>query len=146
MTVAVDNLLDLSQGKLDELFRGSPAGEIPQGDARGTVLFAPGSRLAQPAARLARLLAWQGKVFDPHRGELRNKITPLGIRSIRAKVYKDTSWLDGNESIVLDYSRTSLVAHWVRDEIRSVGLGTYLGIVYLGRARVLKFVLEFPVS
>ena len=68
-----------------------------------------------------------------------------GIRSIRAKVYKDSSWLDGNESIVLDYSRASLVAHWVRDEIRSIGPGTYLGIVYLGRARVLKFVLEFPV-
>jgi hypothetical protein len=145
MSIAVDNLLDLPQGKLDDLFRGSPPGEIPQGDARGTVVFAPGSKLAEPAARLARLVAWQGKVFDPDRGELLNKITPFGIRSIRAKVYKDSSWLDGNESIVLDYSRASLVAHWVRDEIRSIGPGTYLGIVYLGRARVLKFVLEFPV-
>ena len=145
MSVAVDSLLDMSKAKLDDLFRASPAGEIPQGDGRGTVVFAPDSRVAEPAARLARLVAWQGKVFDPRKGELLNKVTPFGIRSIRAKVYKDRSWLDGNESIVLDYSRTSLVAHWIRDEIRSIGPGTYLGIVYLGRARVLKFTLEFPV-
>ena len=28
---------------------------------------------------------------------------------------------------MLDYSDTSLLAHWIRDEIREVGPGTYLG-------------------
>jgi hypothetical protein len=146
MSVAVDKLLDMPKAELDGLFRESPAGEIPQGDGKGTIVFAPGSRLAEPVARLGYLLAWQGKVFFPDRGDLLNKITPFRIRAIRAKVYKQASWLDGNESIVLDYSRTSVVAHWIRDEIRAVGPGTYLGIVYVRRARVLKFILEFSVT
>ena len=62
---------------------------------------------------------------------------------MRAKVYKDESWLDGEESIVLDYSKTSLVAHWVRDEIRVVAPGTYLGLVYWERTKILDFALEF---
>jgi hypothetical protein len=143
MSIAAQKLLDMSNAELDHLFRGSPAGEIPRGDARGTVIFAPGSRISKPTARLAYLIAWQGKVFDSDKGELLNKLTPFGIRKIRAKVSKAPSWLDGNESVLLDYSRTSLVAHWVRDEIRSIGPRTYLGIVYVGRARVLKFALEF---
>jgi hypothetical protein len=142
MSVAVDKLLGMSKAELDDLFRGSSAGEIPRGDARGTVVFAPGSRLSRPVARLAYLVAWKGKVFNPDKGDLLNKLTPFGIRKIRAKVYKAASWLDGNECIVLDYSRTSVVAHWIRDEIRSVGPWTYLGMVYVGRARVLKFTLE----
>jgi hypothetical protein len=145
MSVAVDRLLDMPKAELDGLFRASPAGDIPQGDARGTIVFASGSRLAGLVARLGYLVAWQGKVFFPDRVEV-NKVTPFGIRAIWAKVYKEASWLDGNESIVLDYSRASVVARWIRDEIRYVGPGTYLGIVYLRRARVLKFILKFSVT
>jgi hypothetical protein len=29
--------------------------------------------------------------------------------------------MDGKECIVLDHSDTSLLAHWIRDEIRAVG-------------------------
>jgi hypothetical protein len=42
--------------------------------------------------------------------------------------------MDAKECIVLDYSETSLVAHWVRDEIREVALHIYLGKVYLGKS------------
>ena len=137
-------LLEMTDGELDELFRQSDAGEIPRGEAEGTVLLRPGTELAGPAAKLVHLLVWQGKVFDPERGELRNEILPFGIKAIQAKVYKDASWLDGNETIVLDYSHTSIVAHWIRDEIREVGPGTYLGLVYWERKRVLHFALKFP--
>ena len=34
---------------------------------------------------------------------------------------------------MLDYSKTSLIAHWIRDEIREVSPGIYLGLVYLGQ-------------
>jgi hypothetical protein len=137
-------LLRMSSDELDELFRKSPAGEIPSGEAEGTVLLAPGTSLEGPAEKLAHLLFWKGKVFDPDRGELRNRIGPLGLEAVRAKVYKDASWLDGKETIVLDYSQTSLVAHWIRDEIREVSPGVYLGLVYWERARILHFALTFP--
>ena len=143
MAVDVPQLLEMSEDDLDDLFRSSDAGPIPAGEAKGTVLVQPGLSLEGNAAKIIHLLAWQGKVFDPEKGELRNEILPWGIKSIRAKVYKDASWLDQKETIVLDYSKTSLVAHWIRDEIREVGPGVYLGLVYWDHDRILRFALNF---
>jgi hypothetical protein len=139
----VPQLLEMSGDELDSVFRATDAGEIPQGEADGTVLLAPGTKLEGPAAKVIHFLVWKGKVFDPKAGELRNEILPFGIKAVRAKVYKDASWLDQKETIVLDYSKTSLVAHWVRDEIRSVAPGIYLGLVYWNRDRILHFALDF---
>lgn len=133
----------MTPDELDELFKRSPAGEIPDGEAEGTVLLAPGTSVAEPVSKLVHLIAWKGKVFDRGRGELRNEILPIGLKAIRAKVYKESSWFDGNEAIILDYSKTSLVAQWIRDEIREVGPRTYLGLVFWERAKVLHFTLEF---
>ena len=144
MAVDVPQLSQMSNDELDALFRSSACGEIPRGEGDGTVLVAPGTALEGPAEKLIHLIAWQGKVFDPEKGELRNKILPVGVAAIRAKVYKDASWLDGKEAIVLDYSKTSLVAHWIRDEIREVSPGVYLGLVYWQRDRILHFTLKFP--
>jgi hypothetical protein len=141
--VSVPELLEMSPDELDQLFRQSDAGEIPRGEAKGTVLIRPGTELAGPAAKLIHLLVWQGKVFDPDHGELRNEILPFGIKAVRAKVYKAPSWLDAREAIVLDYSDTSVVAHWIRDEIRDVGRGTYLGLVFWERDKLLHFALQF---
>jgi hypothetical protein len=140
----VDRLLEMSEAELDDLFRASPAGEIPRGEARGTVIVAPGTELSEVAARLIHLFAWKGKVFDPDRGELLNQLTPLGIDLVRAKVFTGPSWFDGNEAVILDYSRSSLVARWVRDEIREIAPGVYLGIVYWDRDKTINFALEFP--
>ena len=74
---------------------------------------------------------------------LRNRILPLGLNAIIAKVYKAPSWLDQKECIVLDYSETSLLARWIRDEIRLIGPGTYLGKVYWDKKRLIDFALQF---
>jgi hypothetical protein len=144
--IALDEsqLIQMSQAQLDELFRNSPAGNIPQGEGKGTVIIGPGTELSEIAAKFVHLFAWQGKVFDPATGTLRNKILPVGIQAIIAKVYKDKSWFDGKESIVLDYSQTSLVAHWIRDEIREIAPGLYLGIVFWDHAKLINFSLLFP--
>ena len=68
---------------------------------------------------------------------------PSASNAIIAKVYKSDSWLDGKECIVLDYSDTSLLAQWIRDEIREIQPGMYLGKVYWGKQRLIDFVLEF---
>jgi hypothetical protein len=144
LAVDVPQLSKMSNDELDELFRSSESGEIPQGEGAGLVLVAPGTRLEGPAEKLIHLIAWQGKVFDREKGELRNEILPFGVKAVRAKVYKEASWLDQKEAIILDYSKTSLVAHWIRDEIREVAPGIYLGLVYWGRDRILHFTLKFP--
>src|SRR5437588_3585422 len=135
ITANVEHFTQLSQEQLDDLFRNSPVGDIPTGEGEGTAIIAPGTELSEIASKFIHLIAWQGKVFDPEKGELRNKILPIGVRAVRAKVYKEASWLDQKETIVLDYSKTSLVAHWIRDEIREVSPGLYLGLVYWKRAR-----------
>lgn len=143
-SLVAEDLVKMSRSELDDLFRRSEAGPIPSGPVDGTVLFDPGSPLAEVAAKVAHLLFWQGKVFDPVAGELRNEILPTGIRAIAAKVYRAPSWFDGKECIVLDYSQTSLVAHWIRDEIRLVAPGLYLGLVFWDKERILGFALANP--
>jgi len=144
MAYDVQQLLQMTTEQLDELFSSSPAGDIPDGQAKGTAIIAPGTRFSQEIAELVSLFAWQGKTFDAKYGFLRNRILPLGLNAIVAKVYKDKSWLDQKECIVLDYSDTSLVAHWIRDEIRLIGTGFFLGRVYWEKKPLIHFSLQFP--
>jgi hypothetical protein len=143
MAYDVQQLLTMSQEELDALFTASPVGAIPDGEAEGTAIVAPGTSYSPNIARFINNFAWQGKVFDAEKGLLRNKILPLGLNAIIARVYKDPSWLDGKECIVLDYSDTSLLAHWVRDEIREISPKLYLGKVYWGKQRLIDFALQF---
>jgi hypothetical protein len=136
-------LMEKSQVELDDLFKASPAGEIPDGQAKGTAIIAPGTKFSPEIAELISVFAWQGKTFDGKRGVLTNRILALGLNAIVAEVYKDKSWLDGKECIVLDYSKTSLIAHWIRDEIRLVAPNFYLGKVYWEKSRLIDFCLNF---
>ena len=146
MAVSVSEMLKMSQAQLDELFTNSSPGEIPSGEAKGTAIVAPGTTYSENIASFVNHFAWQGKVFDPSKGVLRNKILPFGLNAIIAKVYKGPSWLDNKECIVLDYSETSLLAHWIRDEIREVAPHIYLGKVYWSKKRLIDFALEFPAA
>lgn len=143
MAYDVTQLLAMSQTELDDLFRASPAGDIPNGSAEGTAIIAPGTKYTQSIAHLINLFGWQGKVFDAQKGVLKNKVLVFGFEAVLAKVYKDASWLDGKECIVLDYSDTSVIAHYIRDEIRLIGPGFYLGKVYWGKERLIDFCLQF---
>jgi hypothetical protein len=136
-------LMALSQAQLDDLFRANPAGDIPNGAANGTAIIAPGTRYTVVIAEVINHFGWQGKVFDAANGLLKNRILAFGVEAIIAKVYKGPSWMDGRECIVLDYSQTSVVAERVRDEIRLVAPGFYLGKVYWGKDRLIDFCLQF---
>lgn len=143
MAYDVAKLLRMSQAELDALFSASPAGNIPDGEGEGTAIIAPGTTYSDNLARFVSHFAWQGKVFDAPKGQLKNKILPFGLNAIIAKVYKAPSWLDNKECIVLDYSETSLVAQWIRDEIREIEPKFYLGKVYWDKTRLIDFALQF---
>ncbi|EMC97840.1 hypothetical protein BAUCODRAFT_146453 [Baudoinia panamericana UAMH 10762] len=136
-------LLTLSKDQLEQLFASSPAGPIPNGEANGTAIIAPGTPWTPEIAEFINVFAWQGKIFDAKKEALVNRITAFGVDAIIAKVFKGESWVDGKECIVLDYSQTSFVAHWVRDEIRFIGEGLYLGTVFWGKERLIFFALQF---
>jgi hypothetical protein len=143
MPITVPDLLKMSQPQLDELFTNSPPGDIPDGSANGTAIVAPGTTYSEEIARFINHFGWQGKTFDAKKGVLRNRILSFGLNAIIAKVYKAPSWLDAKECIVLDYSETSLLAHWIRDEIREIAPGLYLGKVYWGKNRLIDFAIQF---
>ena len=132
-----EELLELSQVDLYQLFRRSRPGEVPAGRGRGTPIFFPGTAATKPAAKVFGTLVWRGKVLRPEKADLSNLISILGIQAIRARVYRQESWFDGRDCIVLDYSETSP--------------GLYLGLVY-GRGRFfggrrlldVTFALTFP--
>ena len=138
--------LDMPGEQLDELFRNSPAGEIPRGTTDGTAIIAPGTKMSDNIARFVNHFTWKGKVFRPEKGDLINRIGPIEHELIVAKVYKGQSWFDDKECIVIDYSKTSLLAKWIRDEIREVAPGIYLGLVYWGKKKLIHFALKFPAS
>jgi hypothetical protein len=143
MAHTVDELLGMTQAQLDVLFTASEAGPIPDGDAKGTAIVAPGTSFSRETAFFVNHFAWQGKVFDAKMGLLKNKVSPFGVNAIVARVYKAPSWLDGKECIVLDYSETSIVAQWIRDEIRMISPNLYLGKVYWNKTRLIDFALQF---
>jgi hypothetical protein len=146
MAYAASQLLAMSQKELDDLFSSSPAGDIPNGEARGTAIIASGTVFSSEISQLINIFAWQGKTFDAAHGTLTNRISSLGVNAIVAQVYKAPSWFDNKECIVLDYSKTSLLATHIRDEIREISPGVYLGLVYWDKTRTIHFALEFPAS
>lgn len=139
--------MQMSRVNLQELFGASPAGEIPSGRGQGTVVVAPGTRLAGPVATVTRMLMWQGKLFRPASRDLVNLLTPLGRPAVRADVSFGDSWIDGRPCIVLDYSKSSRVARMVRDEIRQIGPHEYLGVVFRGSHQLrVHFLLSFSAA
>ena len=148
-----EQFLKMSADQLDDLFRSSAVGEIPSGEGEGTAIIAPGYEVSDLIAKFVHIFTWKGKVFDrdpsnPAHGWLKNRLFLLGTQGIVADVSKGVSWFDGKECIVLDYSHTSIVAQWVRDEIREVSPGVFLGIVFWGKEqaaahRLIHFALKF---
>lgn len=142
MTTTVAELLTKTNAELDSLFAHAQRGDIPDGESKGTAIIAAGTSYSDEVAKLVELFAWQGKVFDAEHGFLRNHILPFGLKAIVAKVYYGESWMDQKDCIVIDYSETSLVASRVRDEIRLIQPGLFLGKVYWGKNALIHFTLE----
>ncbi len=142
-------LLHMTAAQLDERFRQGVAEPIPDGESYGTMIvrLGTGTRYARFMAVILRVGLWQGKIFYPEQGILYNKVSPLRIKAEKARVYQEASWLDGRESIIVDYATTaSFASRWIRDEIRMVAPGLYLGIAYRRKTRqpLVYFLLEFP--
>jgi hypothetical protein len=116
--------------ELERLYRQAAPGAIPNGFARGRVVY-PACEPFGGAKAQAASLVWRGKHFCTTDGTLINQW--LGVRAIRARVGYGPSWLDGRPAIILDYACTSRRWADVRDEMREVGPGVYLGAMYLRR-------------
>jgi len=122
----MNDLVRMSAADLTALFASAPPAPAPSGFLPGRAIKDPGSRRTVSNARFTRL-AWQGKYFRDD-GTMVNRVFGIG-RAIPADVYVAESLLDGRPALVLDYSRSRLWPN-VRDEVREVSPGLYLGIMY----------------
>ena len=129
--------------ELERLYRQSDAGTVPRGYAAGRAIYCPCGRLAGVRSRLTGAV-WRGKVFDAAGDGLVNQW--CGFRAVRARVYYGPSWLDGNPSIIMDYGGTSWVWADVRDEVREVAPGLFLGRMYRRKAGVPEFQTFFALQ
>jgi hypothetical protein len=122
----MDQLVRMPAGDLQALYMASPPASVPSGFTPGRAIKNPGSRSTVGNARRTRLV-WQGKVFRDD-GTMKNRMFGVA-KAIPADVYMGNSLLDGQPSLIFDYSRSKL---WptVRDEVREVSPGLYLGIMY----------------
>lgn len=125
--ITLDALLRMSPAEIEAVYRQGTAVAIPPGRVRGTALMAPGTRRARALSRGARLV-WQGKVIEPDQATAVNRF--FGLKMIRGQLYQGPSWLDGAPALILDYSQTSRLYARNRDEIRQVGPGLFLGLMY----------------
>jgi hypothetical protein len=141
--LSLECLTRMSWPELECLYRESEPGAIPAGYTPGRAIYCPDSRLAGVRSRMTGAL-WHGKIFDPCDGTLVNQW--LGLRAIKARVCYGPSWLDGRPSIIMDYSETSWVWAEVRDELREVAPGLYLGRMYRRKACGPQFQIFFALE
>lgn len=125
---AAQALLDRKRSDLEALYRSSGPGPLPDGASRGFAAIAPGTP-AGGATEAVFSLFWHGKIFDRQRGVLINRLTVGHL--VKAKVFIGPSLLDGKPSVIIDYKDTSWLAGAIRDEIREVAPGVYLGFAFV---------------
>lgn len=130
--LCLEQLAGMNWGELEQLYRQATPGAVPTGYARGKAVYCPCAPLTPTRSRLSQAL-WHGKHFCPADGTLINQWC-LGRQAVRARVCYGNSWLDGKPSIVMDYRGMSHIWSDVRDEIREVAPGLYLGLMYRCKA------------
>lgn len=123
----LDCLANMSWCELEQIYRQARPGQLPHGFLTGKAIFDPCRRCAKISTRVSRVI-WKGKHFNACECSVINQWA--GCRMIRGNVYYDMSWLDGQPSIILDYRDTSRLWRHVRDEMREIAPGLYVGLMY----------------
>jgi hypothetical protein len=124
--LTLDRLKRLSECELAQLFEQGSPGAIPVGAAKGRVLLMTSAKFPRLKANLA-CTVWKGKQFH-HDGGLINQF--VGFQALRAEAEMGTSWHDGKPCVVIHYPPGTPLFGNVRDELREVAPGLYVGRFY----------------
>jgi hypothetical protein len=107
-------------------FRQGTVGCGPVGPTRGTVLHAEGKHPRLKARMQSSI--WKGKNFHGD-GTFTNRWLG-GIHAITADIRVESSWLDGQPCLVMQYAPNAPVFGNVRDELRQIAPNVWLGHSY----------------
>ncbi len=141
--LSLDRLAGMSWPELECLYRASNAGAVPAGFAAGKAIYCPCGRFTTVRSKVSGVL-WRGKVFDESGCGLVNQW--CGFRAIKARVSYGPSRLDGKTSLIMDYGETSWIWADVRDEMREVAPGLYLGRMYHCKSGRAEFQIFFALQ
>lgn len=142
--LSLDKLSSLGWAELDCLYRQAQSGRSPCGVLEGRVIYDNQRKLFKAKTAGAKAM-WLGKEFDPEQEMLINRWR-FG-RAVKAAVYPGTSWLDGQPALISDYRETSpLIWRNVRDEIREVAPGLYLGAMFRCESSGARFAVFFALQ
>jgi hypothetical protein len=143
--LSLEQLLHMSKPELAALYCQACPGPIPDGPTCGKAIRWAGTRWCVPNASATGCL-WKGKLFNGCDGTMLNRWC-LGIKAVPARVYCGASWLDGKPAIIMDYrGMSALVWKNVRDELRAVAPGLYLGVMYKDQCPAPKFQMFFALE
>jgi hypothetical protein len=121
------SLKRMTPHELEALYAQAAPGPLPVGRARGHVLILTGKHCPCLAARLANL-GWKGKTFAAD-GCFVNQWLG-GVRAIESQARLGPSLYDGQPAIVMEYAPGTPLLGNIRDEIRAVAPGLYLGLLH----------------
>jgi hypothetical protein len=133
--LTLDSLTHMSRCELEELYRNAPPAPPLDGYYAGRSM----------KRTKATGMIWKGKLFCGADCTLVNRWC-CGLQAIQAKVYPGESWFDGKPALIMDYRETSHVWKDVRDELREVCPGLYLGIMYHDKGCCPKFATFFALE
>ena len=139
----VDDLANLDPDRLMDLYRSArtPALEELDGKLTGRMLAVPRLQTPQVSALLqkfarSRLFPWQGKTFmheTSSHGHGVNRLLGERVTWFRFHTFVGPSHAGDFDSVHLDYAhdRNPPLVRSVKDEVREVAPGVYLGLAYL---------------
>jgi hypothetical protein len=122
----LNDLVRSDRASLEALYAQGAVTTPPPGFAPGRAIPNPGARNNVRKSRTIGLL-WKGKVFSE--GQMINRLAG-GREAVTASVYVAESWLDGKPSLILDYAGSKRFGD-VRDEMREIAPGIYVGLTYV---------------
>lgn len=110
----------------ETLFRQGTVDCGPVGPTRGIVLYAEGNH-PRLKARVQGVV-WKGKTFHCD-GTFTNRWLG-GVQAVSAGTGVEPSWIDGEPCLVMRYAPDAAVFANVRDELRQIAPGVWLGRSY----------------
>jgi hypothetical protein len=137
----LDPLVRADRATLEALYTSGTVSTPPPGFAPGRAIPNPGARNTQRRSNTIGLL-WKGKVFSE--GQMINRLAG-GREAVTASVYVGESWLDGRPALILDYAGSRRFGD-VRDEMREVSPGVYVGLTYIRKCPEPKLSMFFALD
>ncbi len=141
--ISMEALVRSDRATLESLYHMASPGSIPSGYLPGRAIPSPGtSKTVRKSHRIGVL--WKGKDFPDDHTML--NVLAGGVRAVRTDVYMGDSWFDGRPSIILDYANSTRIFRDVRDEMREIAPGLYLGMTYIRKCPEPKLALFYTVQ